>query len=95
MSLQTIHDNNAYTLRRDQDKLKAKINIVTAYLLKEKIPSIVKFTNNIFALGLSIYQRLVDPDTNIFPLIEKYFEGLTAIEKIEVNLRTFYYRYIK
>ena len=92
LSLQTIHDNNAYTLRTDKAALRAKININTAHLLKEKIPSIVKFTNNIFALGLSSYRQLSDKEQKTLLLIEEYFSDLKTIDKIEINVRSFYYR---
>jgi glycosyltransferase involved in cell wall biosynthesis len=95
LSWQTIHDNNAYTLRTDKDELRAKINIATAYLLKEKIPSIIKFTNNIFALGLSIHRKLAQKEQNTLALIEAYFSDLKITDKIEINLRSFYYGYKK
>ena len=95
LSFQTIHDNNAYTLRTDKDELRAKINIITAYLLKEKIPSINKFTNNIFAVGLSIYRQLTQQEQKMLLVIEEYFSGLKITDKIEINLRSFYYRYKK
>ncbi len=93
LSLQTIHDNNAYTLRKDKDKLRAKINIVTASLLKEKIPSIIKFTNNIFAWGLSIYHKTGETERETRLLIEKYFSDIKLTERIEITLRSFYYRH--
>ena len=95
LSWQTIHNNNAYTLRTDRDALRAKINIATAYLLKEKIPSIVKFTNNIFALGLSIHRKIAQKEQNTLALIEAYFSKLKTMDKIEINLRSFYYGYKK
>lgn len=95
LALQTIHDNNAYTLKQDKDELRAKINIITAYLLRKKIPSIAKFTNNIFALGLSIYRKIGTQERETLLLVDSYFSQLKIIEKIEINLRSLYYRYRK
>ena len=95
LAWQTIHDNNAYTFRKDKQELRAKIDITTAYLLREKIPAIKKFTNNIFAIGLGIQQQLPKQEREVMLLIEKYYSSLQPLEKLEVNLRAFYYRYKK
>ena len=95
LSWQTIHNNNAYTFRSDKQKLRAKINIMTASLLRKKIPLIRKFTNNIFSLGFAIYQQKSQQEPEIKLLIEDYWQELQAKEKVEIKLRSLYYRYTK
>ena len=95
LSWQKIHDNNAYTFRDDKQKLRAKINITTASLLKKKIPFINKFTNNIFSLGFATYQEKSQQEPEIKLLIDDYWRELETKEKIEIKLRSLYYHYTK
>ena len=92
LSWQRIHDNNAYTLRQDKQELKANITIMAAYLLKQNFPSIAKFANNFFAIGLSIDRRNKLRNEETKKLIKSYFTDLKLAEKIEINLRSFYYQ---
>ena len=95
LSWQKIHDCNAYTFRQDKQKLRAKINITTASLLRQKIPFIKKFTNNIFSLGFATYQQKSQQEPEIKLLIENYWRELQTSEKIEIRLRSLYYQYRK
>lgn len=91
LSVQRIHANNAYTLRTGNraKALKAKIHLLTAYWLKTNIPPIRKFANNLFATGINDYQHF-DPENQ--EIVNNYLSTLTFSEKIEINLRSFYYR---
>jgi hypothetical protein len=91
LAQQRIHANNAYTLRKKQKSLRGKINILTAFWLKSNFPQMSKFTNNIFALGYSFYNREDNGDPHLKLLIHKYFCSLTIGEKIEVQIRRIYY----
>ncbi|MFM6322149.1 MAG: glycosyltransferase family 2 protein [Microcystis panniformis] len=91
LAQQRIHANNAYTLRKNQKSLRGKINILTAFWLKSNFPQMSKFTNNIFALGYSFYNREDNGDPHLKLLIHKYFCSLTIGEKIEVQIRRIYY----
>lgn len=92
LARQRIHDNNAYTLRHDKQELQAKVIVKTAFFLKEKHPSLAKFTNNLFAVGLIIYQGIQIKDENTKIFIESYLRDLKIIEKIEIATRIYYYR---
>ncbi len=92
LTWQRIHDNNLYTLRQDKQKLRAEVIIMTSHFLKKNYPEITKFANNFFAVGLSIYRSLSKKDVNIKSTIEEYFSNLKILEKIEINLRSFYYQ---
>ncbi len=95
LAWQKIHDNNAYTFRTDKDSLRGKINITTACLLKQKFPFMAKFTNNIFAYGLSLYEGKSQGNNDISSLINGYYSDLKLSEKLEIKLRNFYYSYKK
>ncbi|MBZ8179101.1 glycosyltransferase family 2 protein [Oscillatoria salina] len=94
LSLQRIHNNNIYTYRKDREKekVRAKIYILTAYWLRINFPSITKFANNSFTTGLSLYQSTNSNDAECQVVIEKYLSLLSLPEKVENNLRLFYYR---
>lgn len=92
LALQRIHNNNAFTFRKDKRQLKARVYILTAYWLKSDFPSLAKFANNLFAVGLNIYQSLGDEDTNCQKTVKEYLSSLSLPEKLEIKLRTFYYR---
>ncbi|EAW38325.1 glycosyltransferase family 2 protein [Lyngbya sp. PCC 8106] len=92
LALQRIHGNNAYTMRKDKQELRAKIEMLTAYHLRENIPYISKFSHNIFAMGLSKYQPLKLDNESHEILIKNYFLSLSFYEKLEINLRSLYHR---
>lgn len=91
LAWQRIHPHNLFTSTKNQ-KLSAMIYIYIGYWLKINFPAIAKFANNIFALGLGL-QRQYQLEKETVVLIQEYFRGLTQIEKLEINLRSFYYRY--
>lgn len=92
LAIQRIHENNAYTFRTDKQSLEAKILILTAYYLKQDFPFLSKFANNIFALGLGIYQNLKAKPSDYLYFIETYISSLTLWEKCEVNIRAIYHQ---
>jgi len=93
LALQRIHANNAYTMRKDRQNLRSKIEILTAYHLRKNIPSIANFSHNIFAMGLSKYQKSnLNSKDEHQSLIDQYFVGLFFLKKIEIYLRSLYYR---
>jgi glycosyltransferase involved in cell wall biosynthesis len=92
LCFQRIHDNNAYTLRKDKYDLKVKITIFTAFWLKTNFPKTAKFANNIFAFGYSFFRSCPDQDPEVQSLIEKYLSSLSFWERAEINIRDLYYR---
>ncbi len=92
LALQRIHGNNAYTLRSDKAGLRAKIQILTAYWMKENFPTLSKFTNNILALGMGMYWRYGSIETRSQKLVESYLSSVTPLERLEMYVRAFYYR---
>ena len=91
LSMQRIHGKNLYTLRKDKQQMRAKTNILTAFWLKTNFPSLSKYANNTFALGLSMYQNPEIESYDCSEIINQYFFFLSWREKLEINLKTFYY----
>lgn len=92
LALQRIHGNNAYTLRKDKQELRAKIEMLTAYHLRENLPSISSFSHKIFAMGLSKLKQTNGSNPEQKVLIKNYFLGLSFQEKIEIYARSLYHR---
>lgn len=94
LSLQRIHNSNAYTLRPDKAGLRSKIQILTAYWMKKNFPVLSKFTNNILALGMGMYWRYVDGgiEAESKNLIKRYLSSVTSLDRLEIYARAFYYR---
>jgi glycosyltransferase involved in cell wall biosynthesis len=92
LSLQRIHGNNAYTLRNDKQKLKAKILVLTAYWMRANFPTLSKFTNNILAAGMSRYWSSGGIDAEEQKLVKSYLSSASPLEFLEIYTRASYYR---
>lgn len=97
LALQRIHANNAYTSRDDnhKKKLRAKISILTAYWLRRKFPFMAKFTNIIFAIGITLIWKTRSIETGSKEIMAKYLDSVGPVERININLRAFYYYFKK
>jgi glycosyltransferase involved in cell wall biosynthesis len=90
LAWQRLHGNNAYTNRPNQKSLRGKINILTAFWLKNNFPCLAKFANNIIALGYSFYnQQEADADMKI--MINQYLSSLNFRELTQIYVRQLYY----
>ncbi len=97
LSLQRLHDNNIYTGKSDKNKqkLNAKINIFNAYWMRNNFPTIMsKFSNNIFAIGISLYWLNGGIEAECQEVVKKYFASLSLLDKCEIYARI-YYTYVK
>lgn len=92
LALQRIHGNNAYTLRNDKQKLKAKILVLTAYWMRVNFSTLFKFTNNIFAAGMSMYWGSGGMNAEEQKLIKSYLSSASPLELLEIYARASYYR---
>ncbi len=100
LSMQRIHDDNAYTEKTDayKQKLNAKINVFNAYWMKSKFPLIMsKFANNLFALGISIYWLHGGIEEESRYITDTYFSSLSLMESLNVYTRVYfnYFKYFK
>lgn len=79
LAYQRIHDRNLFTTI-DEDRASAEetrrkmaaIFINTAYRLKTKFPPLVKYANNIFAVGLALYWKVGSKDPQSPVIVKKY-----------------------
>ncbi len=94
LASQRIHGNNIYTRRKDNQKVTARIAILTAYWLRVKLPKISKFTNNIFASGLTTYWQNGGIEPEFKTMVQKYIKSITWREKLAIYSKSFYY-YLK
>ena len=94
LALYRIHGSNAYTMRNDGQKVKARINMLTSYWMRVKFPSFSKFTNRLFALSMGVYGRTGGVEVEDREFVEKYLSSVTLIERLKIYTFAFYY-YIK
>ena len=92
LSLQRIHGNNAYTFRNDKRKLRANIHVLTAYWMRTNFPTLFKFTNNIFAAGMSMYWNSGGINAEDQKLLKSYLVSASPLELLEIYARASYYR---
>lgn len=92
LSLQRVHDNNAYTFKANKQQLVARINILTAYWMRTNFPSLYKFTDKLFARGMATYWRTRDVETTSKEIIKKYWaSSVLPLEKLNIITRVLYY----
>lgn len=94
LALQTIHDTNAYTLRKDKEQTAAQIAVLTAYWLRRKYPVLAPFTNKIFAYGVGTLSNQ-GIEVRFREIINKYTDSLKLTEIIAFYIRVIYYRLLK
>ena len=88
--IQKIHGNNKYTQKNDE-QLKSKISILTAYALRNNWPYLARFANSMFASGCVTYWKNKEVKTK-HEIIRSYLSTVSPLEKLEINLKAFYYR---
>ncbi|MFE1748127.1 glycosyltransferase family 2 protein [Coleofasciculus sp. H7-2] len=94
LALYRVHGSNAYSMRKDKQKVQARIIVLTAYWIKKKFPSLSKFTNNLLATGLGMYSRSGGIEEECQEFVKSYLSSVTLREKIEIYLRALY-NYLK
>ena len=93
LAQQVVHDNNAYTLKTDNQQMKARILVLAAYWIKFKFPDLGTFTNNLLVRGISTYWRSGGIAPDLRELVDSYLSSLPWVEKWKINTRAFY-RYL-
>lgn len=91
LSIQKVHGNNAYTAMKGKQQQKGRGFTLTAYWMRDKLPETKKFTNKLFAKGLSLYWRTGDIEQQAREHVQKYFSATSPIEKFEIRLRALYH----
>ncbi|MEM7771128.1 MAG: glycosyltransferase family A protein [Cyanobacteria bacterium P01_E01_bin.6] len=93
LAQQVVHGNNAYTLKVDNQQMKARILVMAAYWIKFKFPDLGTFTNNLLVRGISAYWRSGGIAPDLRDLVDSYLSSLSRMEKFRINTRAFY-RYL-
>lgn len=83
LTIQRIHNNNAFTLRKDR-KLKAVVDILTSYHIREKHPELSNLTNKYFSRGASVYFRCGSLEKEYTAMCRDYMRSMTLIGKIVI-----------
>jgi hypothetical protein len=91
LALYRIHGSNAYSMRDDSQKVKARINMLTSYWMRINFPSFSKFTNRLFALSMGIYGRAAGVEVEYQKFVRDYLSSVTLVEKIKIYTFAFYY----
>jgi glycosyltransferase involved in cell wall biosynthesis len=94
LTLYRIHNSNAYIMRSDAQKVKARINLLTSYWMRVKFPSFSKFTNRLFALSMGIYGRTGGVEAEYQDFAKAYLSSVTLLERLTISTFAFYY-YLK
>jgi len=94
LTLQKVHDNNAYTDSDNKARFQARIYTLTSYWIRTNFPALKKFTNIIFIMGVSLYWQTGGIEKENKDFVEGYLSRASLTEKIEINLRIFY-NYLK
>jgi glycosyltransferase involved in cell wall biosynthesis len=90
MTLQRIHDSNAFTLKDDRRQV-AQIHVLMAYWIRQKFPQLTQFTNNLLAVGVSAYQKTGGIEPDYRELVQDHLRALQIKQRLEFQLRIWFY----
>ncbi len=90
LSIQKIHGSNAYTLKDNNRRLKARISIHTAYWMRVKFPLLSSVTNGLLISGMGIYWRTGGIEPEYKHIVNNYLSSVALFKKIEINAKAFF-----
>ncbi len=93
LSIQRIHNNNAYTMCYNQKEKAAAISINTAYWMRAKLPTISNFADNTMAMGLGLYRQTGGIKNKYKTIVGRYFVQISLIKRVKIYLKSFYYQF--
>lgn len=91
LSLRRVHDHNACSFTTNMIQVLARANILTAYWIQAKFPSLYRFTNKLFAVGLVTCWRTQGLDPKTQSVVKQYWAEALPLEKLHVGSRVLYY----
>lgn len=89
--IQKVHGNNMFTLRSDNQRLDARILVLTGYWIRVNFPNFEKFADKLFGIGLGLYWRTGGVETQYQNDVNRYFSLVFPMKKIKIYLRAFYH----
>ncbi len=97
LAYQRIHDRNLFTTAKDnphnnlkQQQTNTAIFLSTAYWLKTQFPSLTKYANNLFAVGLAMNWQLKSSDRKSQITIQNYYQSSSLSSLISIYLKSLY-----
>ncbi len=93
LTVQGIHNDNDNTLKQGKifAQKRAYKDIVVAYFMHLKLPDFVRYTNKIFARGISIYLKNRVINNEEINYIKCYLFNTSWLDKIKISMMTSYY----
>jgi glycosyltransferase involved in cell wall biosynthesis len=94
LGLYRIHDSNAHAMRKDKRLVTARVTLLTAYWMRQKLPLLSNIANSLMATAIGIYMRNggITPDYQEF--VKNYLGSVSLLEKFEIYMKALY-NYIK
>lgn len=92
LAVHRIHGGNSYAFRDDKQQLRARMLVLTAYWMRARVPSAVRFTNKLLAAGISTYWRAGGAEADSTKIIKSYLSSTSVLERTGIVLRALYYR---
>jgi len=87
-----IHNNNRQSLVKNKERLRAKIDMLTAYWMRVNFPWLWRYNDRVFARSVNILIQTRHADTKYEKVIKDYFSIVSQIERFEIGLIGFFYR---
>ncbi len=87
-----LHDSNRYTARDNIQDQKANIKILTAYCMRTNWSVLAKLANNLFSHGLGTVWKIGSVEAEATQTIKSYLSTVSPLERLEIGIRSFYYR---
>lgn len=89
--IQKVHGSNMFTLRSDNQRLDARILVLTGYWIHINFPKFKKFADKLFGIGLGLYWRTGGVESQYQDDINRYFSLISPMKKIEIYSRAYYH----
>ena len=83
LAVQTVHNSNAYT-GVSHGRLEAEIQLRTALALKERLPEVTPFCDNLAGTASAIRRMLNDAPASLLELENKYWHQSSALGRLRM-----------
>lgn len=91
LTIQRIHGANLFTLKQDNTAQAATVLANTAFFMRKKFPTLEKFSDNLFASGLSLDKALLKDSHELASLVQKYLAGSSFRQRVTIFLKQCFY----
>lgn len=90
LALLRVHGGNVYSWRKDKQVVHARIQVLTAFWLRAKLPELSKYTNKAFADGIGTFWQRGGIEARYKPFVDDYLASVSPWERVEIGLRALY-----